>query len=290
MSHPVFWRDPALPHVELRKVDDGRTVCYAPHAHAEWSLGAIVGGESSFVCGRRSYHVEAGTLVLINPESVHACNPVEGRPWAYLMLYVDANWLAGLRCRLGFARTRVWEDLSPDVSREPAVFDAFTGLAACLLDPALSASAKNARLVAFLAGLMPRLSARGAARKPPAQLRAVADYLDAHCAEEVSIDALCRQAGLSPGHLIRCFKQHFRLTPHAYAINRRVQLGQRALRRGQPIADAALESGFADQPHFQRVFKRLLAAMPRQYRRISVDQQEDATAREQDGEHAVQRA
>lgn len=229
-------------------------------------MGAITRGESTFVYGHSQCRVETGALVFINPNWVHACNPIEGQPWAYLMLYIDAQWLADLRCRLGLTPTQEWQDLAPDVMRSPAFFDAFIELAECLLDAARSAAVKNDRLVAFLADLMPRLSACEVARAAPASLCGLADYLDAHCAEEVSLDMLCRRAEVSPSHLIRSFKRHFCMTPHAYVINRRIQLGQRALRRGQPIAEAALESGFSDQPHFQRMFKRLLAATPRQYR------------------------
>lgn len=266
MSAPIFWRDPALPHVELRRVADGRSVCYAPHSHAEWSMGAIIWGESTFVCGQRQYRVATGALVFVNPNRVHACNPIEGRPWAYLMLYIDAQWLSALRHRLGLAPTQAWQDLAPDVLRLPEVFDAFVALAQCLLDPAYSATGKNARLVAFLTDLLRRLPVCEEVPTAPASLCALADYLDRHCAEAVSLDLLCRQAAVSPGHLIRSFKRHFRMTPHAYVINRRIQLGQRALRLGRPIAEAALESGFADQPHFQRMFKRLLATTPGQYR------------------------
>ncbi|MNH34664.1 Virulence regulon transcriptional activator VirF [compost metagenome] len=55
------------------------------------------------------------------------------------------------------------------------------------------------------------------------------------------------------------------MTPHAYLVNRRIQFGHRLLKRGYPIAAAASESGFADQAHFQRTFKQLLAATPGQY-------------------------
>lgn len=268
MSDPIFWRDSALPHVELRRVEDGRNVCYAPHTHAEWSMGAITSGESTFVYGQRQCRIETGSLVLINPNHVHACNPIKGRPWAYLMLYIDTQWLAELRYRLGLSLTPEWQDLAPEVMHSPEVFDAFVGLAGCLLDTARSIELKSDRLVAFLSDLMPRLSASAAGRPVPAALCALADYLDRHCAEEVSLDLLCRQAEISPGHLIRCFKQHFCMTPHAYVINRRIQLGQSALRLGRPIAEVALESGFSDQPHFQRMFKRLLAATPGQYRQV----------------------
>lgn len=263
---PLFWRDPALPHVELRKVDDGRRVCYAPHTHAQWSMGAITRGESSFAYAERRYHVRTGSLVMVNPEWVHACNPIENRPWAYYMLYLDATWLAALRHRLGLSPHAQWQDLATDVMESPATFAAFVDLAEHLLATAPDAATKQARLTDFLADLLPRLPVRPEAPPTPPRLRALAAYLDAHCADEVSLDTLCRYTGLSPGHLIRSFKQHFRMTPHAYLINRRIQLGQGELRRGRPIAEAALNAGFADQPHFQRTFKRLLAATPRQYR------------------------
>ncbi|MCY1562271.1 Helix-turn-helix domain protein [compost metagenome] len=56
------------------------------------------------------------------------------------------------------------------------------------------------------------------------------------------------------------------MTPHAYLVNRRIQYGQARLKRGAAIADAAIESGFADQAHFQRAFKQHVAATPGQYR------------------------
>jgi AraC-like DNA-binding protein len=56
------------------------------------------------------------------------------------------------------------------------------------------------------------------------------------------------------------------MTPHAYLINRRIQYSRAQLRRGTPIAEVALDAGFADQAHLQRTFKRLVAATPGQYR------------------------
>ena len=56
------------------------------------------------------------------------------------------------------------------------------------------------------------------------------------------------------------------MPPHAYLVNQRVQFAQARLRSGAPIAEVALEAGFADQAHFQRAFKQHLAATPGQYR------------------------
>jgi AraC-like DNA-binding protein len=98
------------------------------------------------------------------------------------------------------------------------------------------------------------------------KLKRAADFISEHCTRSLSLEEICASADLSASYLIRAFKQHYGMTPHAYLINRRLQFGRAQLKRGHRIADVALEAGFADQAHFQRAFKRFHAATPRQYR------------------------
>lgn len=282
-SRPIFWRDVRLPHVELRKVSDGREVCYAPHTHTQWSMGAITGGESTFQYRNDHYRVQAGDLVLMNPEWVHTCNPIDNQPWAYLMLYVDTAWLTDLRFQAGLLPEPRWQDIATATISDPVWFERYCGLAECLLEPGHELLEKQSKVVEFLSDLMHELARQPVttAPKTPEILTELARYLDEHAADDVSLDDLCELSGFSPGHLIRAFKQHFGLTPHAYLVNRRVQLGRQQLRNGTAIADAALNAGFADQPHFQRAFKRLMAATPNQYRRASADHKVQATPRQQ---------
>lgn len=265
---PMFWREPRMPHVELRVVEDGRKVCYAPHTHTQWSLGAITEGQSTFHYRDDKHRVSAGTLVLINPDWVHACNPIDNQPWAYMMLYVDAAWLTALRCEAGLLHAPHWQDISTAVLSDHVWYTGYLRLAACLMDPDRDLLDKQTQVVEYLAALMHKLA--GQATRPipkaPEILQELADYLDAHATEEVSLDDLCSRSGYSAGHLIRAFRQHFGLTPHAYLINRRIQLGQRELKRGKSIVEVALSAGFTDQAHFQRTFKRLVATTPNQYR------------------------
>ena len=93
-THPLFWRNPDLPYLELRLVLDGRKVTYAPHSHQQWSVGAILAGQSEFLCADRLHYVEQGALVVMNPDQVHACNPRQNSPWAYYMMHLDKYWLA----------------------------------------------------------------------------------------------------------------------------------------------------------------------------------------------------
>ena len=266
---PVFWRDPRMPHVELRTVADGRQVRYAPHSHTQWSLGAITEGQSTFVYRNDEYVVSAGDLVLMNPEWVHTCNPIDNQPWAYVMMYVDTQWLTDLRYQGGLLQRPVWEDISTAVITSGAWYARYCRMAECLEDSNPSLLDKQSKLVEFLTELMQELVGEISGPPIPDALKDLVAYLDDNAGADMSLEELCSYSGYSASHLIRTFKQHFNLTPHAYLINRRIQRGRLDLQSGVPIVEAALNAGFADQAHFQRTFKRVMAATPNQYRRLS---------------------
>ncbi|WP_075178512.1 AraC family transcriptional regulator [Neptunomonas phycophila] len=279
---PQFWRDSRMPYVELRKVINGREVCYARHSHTQWSLGAITGGQSTFLYRGNQLTLSEGNLVVINPHSVHACNPIKDQPWGYLMLYIDTDWLTNLRYEAGLLDKPHWEDIMTATMSDNGWYVGFCQMADCLLRSDRELLEKQTAVVEYLTALMHELSDQTAQPriKAPDKLQAVAEYVKANAALEVSLDSLCELSGYSPGHLIRSFKHHFGLTPHAYQINYRIQCGQRELKRGKPIAETAVNVGFADQPHFQRTFKKLLAATPMQYRQSLPNHQVDTTGDE----------
>jgi AraC-like DNA-binding protein len=125
-----------------------------------------------------------------------------------------------------------------------------------------------------LAVLIPQLFRRHAAavtvrtpgRPPQRRITSVQDFLHAHFAERVSLDELARLADLSPYHLVRSFCQQIGLPPCQYQVQLRVHHALAQLRKGAPIARAALEAGFVDQSHLNRHLKRLLGITPGQFR------------------------
>ncbi|UYG01289.1 helix-turn-helix transcriptional regulator [Halomonas sp. GD1P12] len=267
-STPLFWRDPRLPQVELRCISDARQVAYALHSHTHWSLGAVTQGRSSFYYRGDTHPIRAGDLVLMNPGWVHACNPIEHEPWAYMMLYVEVAWVSELRYRAGLSSGPEWQDIATAVLSKPALYRRYRRMATCLRSDKASLDEKRAALTETLLPVLTHL-AMTPARSPahvPAALERLAAYLDDHAQEALTLERLCHVSGYSEGHLIRGFKRHYGMTPRAYLINRRVQLGREWLNQGHSIAETALALGFNDQPHFQRTFKRLLAATPHQYR------------------------
>ncbi|MBV4477036.1 helix-turn-helix transcriptional regulator [Pseudomonas botevensis] len=264
---PRFWRDDALPFIEARAIADGREVCYSRHSHAHFSIGAITAGRSTYVHEQAQFEVGAGTVVLMNPGDVHACNPIDDQPWSYLMLYVETPWLADLQQQLGFSGALGFRRFSNTHLDNAHVFNELRALYAVLVDEQQDVLRKQSAAVEFFSDLQWRLNPAGQPlREPNFKLERAAGYIREHCTDLLSLDDICAAAQLSPSYLIRAFKQNYGMTPHAFLVNQRIQFARERLRSGQLIADVALEAGFADQAHFQRAFKQHLAATPGQYR------------------------
>ncbi|WP_323121401.1 AraC family transcriptional regulator [Burkholderia alba] len=267
-STPRFWRDPALPFIEARSVDDGRRIGYAKHTHETFSIGAVLGGRSTYLNGATREAVGAGAVVLVNPAQVHACNPHGDDVWRYRMLYVDTGWLTGLQHALGFDANHDFRACSVTLSTQADLYGALNRFYRLLVAPDADALRKQSAAVAFFTALQRRIDPAPAIRQPEAQakLARAADYIDAHRTQALTLDDICAAAGLSPSYLIRAFKARYGMTPHAYLVDRRIQYGRTQLKLGRPIADVALDAGFADQAHFQRAFRKVVAATPGQYR------------------------
>ncbi|MGA3828185.1 helix-turn-helix transcriptional regulator, partial [Pseudomonas chlororaphis] len=85
--------------------------------------------------------------------------------------------------------------------------------------------------VAFFSDLQQRLNT---ARRPPREsnqkLQRAANYIRQHCTRSLKLEEICQAAELSQSYLIRAFKQHYGMTPHAFVVNQWVQFAQSRLR------------------------------------------------------------
>ncbi len=207
----------------------------------------------------------------MNPQKMHACNPIDGQPWAYYMLYIDVAWLTALRSDLGLLENSSWLDISTEQLKDSQLYRTFINLCETLISEESDLLSKQSELILCLSKILPTLShSSGAVLQAttvkPECIKLAANHIDNNCTDSISLDELSELAKCSSGHLIKAFRKHFGFSPHAYLLNRRIQFAQAALKNGSSIAEAALNAGFSDQAHFQRVFKKHVAATPRQYR------------------------
>ncbi len=81
------------------------------------------------------------------------------------------------------------------------------------------------------------------------------------------IEDMARNIGVSPYHMIRRFKNVCGLTPHQFQIQCRVRKAQRLLEEGKSVTEAAYATGFCDQSHFDRCFRKIVRLTPSEYKR-----------------------
>jgi AraC-like DNA-binding protein len=117
------------------------------------------------------------------------------------------------------------------------------------------------------AGALPMATMTTMATQDSDGLQAAHDFLQAHCRERITLDTLAAIAGTSRYQLIRQFNRRFGMTPHALQLDMKIRQARVLLRQGASAADAAYDTGFADQSHFHRVFKSRVAVTPLQYAR-----------------------
>jgi transcriptional regulator GlxA family with amidase domain len=98
-------------------------------------------------------------------------------------------------------------------------------------------------------------------------LRTACDYLGDRPERNVGLDELATAAGIGKFRLIRLFRERTGLPPHALHVAHRIRAARRLLERGHSIAATAAATGFADQSHLHRHFRRSLGMTPGEYQR-----------------------
>jgi AraC family transcriptional regulator len=100
------------------------------------------------------------------------------------------------------------------------------------------------------------------------QARKVREYVDGHIAGPIRVADLCALIQRSEGHFSRACKRTFGVTPHAFVLQRRLELAaQYMLETDARLSDIALSCGFTDQAHLCKQFRHATGHTPAAWRR-----------------------
>jgi len=101
----------------------------------------------------------------------------------------------------------------------------------------------------------------------PYRMRRVTEFIQEHIEEEITLNELARDVGLSPSHFCSLFRKTSGTTPHQFILRCRIQHAKALLAKsGNSILDVALASGFRTHQHFSRIFHRQVGIPPSTYR------------------------
>ena len=201
-------------------------------------------------------------MFFLPPSEVHSNRAYE-QGCSYTNVYISQSQVQGAMLRLTGSETI--PDF-PVLIFDSDVHSSFLELCR-ILEHSRSRLHRETAFLEFFAVLVERYGAQPPS-KPERQLRAVKqvrEYLDAHFDRDIALDELSRLTNLSPFYLNRAFGRELGIPPHAYQIQVRIARAKILLRQQTPIADVAFRTGFADQSHFTRHFKRIVGVTPGEF-------------------------
>ena len=233
----------------------GYDVSSARRLHATWVVGLVAHGRVDVRLAHHRAAVRSGQCFAIRPWEVYAIRS-DGHDWCDVALFVTSHpGDASCDDDQAFVATPVSAEAFRELSLLSRVPSHREG--AAVLQSILDAACSSARPGLFA----PRPQCRTASWK----VRRARSHLREHFGARFDLAALAELSESSPYHLVRMFHAAFGLPPRAYLQQVRIAAAQPLIASGERVAQIGHRLGFVDQPHFTRVFKRVVSLTPGAY-------------------------
>lgn len=240
------------------------------HCHHEYQVGFSTDTNGGYVCRGSTHLVPQGHFSIVHPGEVHTTT--RQSTWieqhrTFWMLFIPPERLGEIPwapysgpANLPFFPNPVVRD-RPLADRFLAFFQGLRGQASHL-EQTERLSACLCELVRCHADREILPATIGRDRRRVDRVRA---YIEARPADRLSLDDLAQLVGLSSYRLHHIFRQEVGMALHQYQIQARIARAKQLLHLGLPLKQVAEDTGFSDQSHLTRHFKRFVQVTPGRY-------------------------
>ena len=261
--------------VERRRRDCG-TDMTSRHFHSFYEFYYLWEGRRQYFINTKTYAIQAGAVVWINPGHIHRTSAADDRPHERTLLEIDGRVLEGaleqlegihagplrqvqaMMLQLEGDERRRMEWLLTDLLAEGA--EKRAGYIACI-------RLRLEELLLILLRSRPAIAAPAIASDKHRKIYEIAAFISQEYADIASLDELCRQFYLSKSHLCHTFKEVTGMTVQEYITATRISSAQRLLTETrEAVTDITQAVGYGSITHFERMFKEAVGMTPLQYR------------------------
>ncbi len=231
------------------------------HSHGESHVTVVLEGVCRETYLGRTRELAPMTVIYTNPCEPHAIR-LPGKRFRTFDLELSNVWVA-----------RQLEHPIPPTALLDAQSNSVAWLAARLykefrLMDGLSPLAVEGLALEIVADLA-RAATRTKTKNAPHWLGRVVELIHDEFARSIPLSELAATAGVHPSHLAEVFRDHYHCTPGEFIRQTRIKAAIRQMADPDlPLTDISLATGFSDQSHFSRVFKRQTGMSPGQYRQL----------------------
>ena len=233
------------------------------HSHEELQIGFVEQGSSAITCKALSFKMKAEQAIMIPPGIIHLCQPDEANRFRFTVLYIEKDWFeAAFRIDLGRLKPQT-SQLDPQTMQDK---ERFISSFKSESDPMNMESMAIMFLGGFIFRSFDLQPLKEDSSPGQTKLATIKKFIDEKFSEAVQLDDLVRISGMSKFSLLRRFKKQYKVAPHAYLVNKRVNHAKQLLLEGQTVAQTAVSCGFFDQSHFVKTFRQYVGIAPIDYK------------------------
>lgn len=237
---------------------------YFPHLHKHVELVYIMKGEMRLVSNGTAYHLTAGDIFLAFPNTIHEYDAADDclcGLWIFDSNLIE-DFSATFRKKTTTIPVLYRDQVHADVHM---AVEQFSSREELRMESALS----KAFLSVILAHVLPALSlVELNLRENLDWMHQVLQYLNQHFTEQLSLQRVADEIGISKYHLSRTFRERIGCSIPNYINTLRVDQAIQQLKSTEKsITEIAYECGFESMTTFFRAFRQLGKESPKQYRK-----------------------
>jgi AraC-like DNA-binding protein len=263
-----FWRPPGIPGMEVLLAE--RVARRWRVFHETYSICTgfdSQGREFEWTYRRERHRAKDRGLMLMEPGEVHANTRITP-PCTFRVLFIQPALVEQAARELG--RGLRQPHLSVAHATNPLLIASFARFHAAV-ETASSLLEQQTRAAECLRLLVQHCTERGApplAQPARAAFLRAREYIAEHYLQPISLDELAAVSRVSRHHLVHGYARQFGLPPHAYQIQLQLTRARALIVAGERLSVVAAETGFADQSHFGRHFRKVYGVSPGKYAQI----------------------
>lgn len=238
------------------------------HFHDDYVVGFIESGRRSLSCKNREYTLRQGDVVVFNPGDNHSCEQIMREPLDYRCLNIPLRTMKQMAREItGGSELPYFKENVLYQNEIAATLQELHGM----IMKEEKDFAKEECFFSFLEQLF--VEAAGIAQNKNGdtmdrEMKAACDYLEDNYAKSITLGELSEVTGLSKYHFLRQFTRQRGISPYNYVLNIRIGKAKKLLEGGASPAEAAYRTGFCDQSHFTKFFKRFIGLTPGYFKKI----------------------
>jgi len=258
-----------LPFIEVRYISQVLS-CDKKHEHDELTLTAIKTGNINILFNNKNDLLAPNKISVVNPNEVHCATLSNLDSLGCYVLYLDKVWCVNIQKSL-FTEYKDFLPISTSLLQDRDLYNNFILICDKLFIDDISTLEKEEKLINFMSDVFLKFCRINKLEKIDIKTSKLAykiqNYLNKNIENDILLEDIADYMKLSIVHILRIFKKEFGLPIHSYILNQKVHFAKELLSKNIPVSEIAQISGFFDQSHFNKSFKRVFQLTPKEYQK-----------------------